>query len=249
MGFFYSNITLQTINQQDVALYLNGLQRNSFVLPAHKGFVTVCDEDSDTFNTQAIESLSGQLSEHFACLAIAVVNFDDDVLWYQVYQDGNLLDQYNSNPDYFETGAHGGPTGGDANLLCKILDKPKGVGKVEKILLAPHGGGYILENDRHSDLAKALGWAGPYLFLNYRELVNGGLDEGEPSSFAKPLTKRALKLFIETDSNPSPQNLDKEILKLLRKKKKISAILLYQQHKLCPLGEAKSYVDELEKRG
>jgi hypothetical protein len=245
MGFFYANITLQTSKQQDVALYLNTLQQNAFVLPATRGFVVVCDENSDAYDTE----ITKQLSERFICTAISVINVDDDILRYQLYQNGNLLDVYNSNPDYFESNEHRGPIGGNANILCKIFNKPNSVEKVEKILLAPPSDCYILENDRHSDLAKTLGWDSPYLFLSYRELIKGDLGKDDPPLFAKPLSRRELKQFTDSYNTSKTFDLDKEILKLLRRKKKISAILLYQQQKICSVTEAKSYVDELEKRG
>ncbi len=246
MGFFYANITLQTIDQQGVALYLNTLQRNAFVLPATKGFVTVCDEESDGLDYRVISVLTSQLSRQFETVSIAVISFDDDILWYQLYENGNLLDKYNSNPDYFEATEQRGPIGGDAKILCEIFHKPDSVGKVEEILHSIHGEGYIYENDRHSNLAKALGWASPYISLTYSELKEADEENADLSLFAKPLSRRWLKQFIEPDFNFSPFDLDKEILNLLHQKKKISAIILYQKHKVCFLVEARNYIDELE---
>jgi hypothetical protein len=250
MGFKYANITLQTIDQQGVALYLNTMQRNAFVLPATKGFVIVCDEESDTLDPRVISNLTIQLSRRFESVSIAVINFDDDILWYQLYKNGDLLDEYNSNPDYFELTEHRGPIGGDAKILCEIFHKPRSFGKVGEILHATPGEGYIYENDRHSDLAKALGWFTPYIRLSYGELAKEYLyGEDDVSLFAIPLSRRWLKQFTEADFISYPFDLDKEILKLLRQKKKISAIILCQQHKMCSLVEARNYVDELEKHG
>ena len=247
MGFFYTNITLQTVNQHGVALYLNNLQRNAFVLPATKGFVIVCDEESDTQDTKVISILTNQLSEKFACAGIAVINFDDDILWYQLYKNGNLLDEYNSNPDYFEFKDHRGPIGGNPKILCEIFNKPRNIVKVDKILHTSHGEGYILENDRHSDLAKVLGWASKFILLSYRELIKVYEEKDNISLFAKPLSRRWLKQFTETDFPSTTFNLDKELSKLLHRNKKISAIILYQQQKMCTLAEAKHYIDDLEK--
>jgi len=247
LGFKYANITLQTINQQEVALYLNTLQRKAFVLPATKGFVIACDEECDQDNSLLL-ILTNQLSVQFGCIGIGIINFDDDILWYQLYQNGKLLDEYNSNPDYFENGEHRGPIGGNPQILCELFNKPTSIVKVGKILRALPGEGYTFENDRHSDLAKTLGWASPYLRLGYKDLA--ALDDGKDdlTLFARPLPRQKLKQFTETDPVSRSFDLDKELLKLLRRKKKISAIVLYQQHKLCPLAEAKQYVDGLEKQ-
>ena len=43
----------------------------------------------------------------------------------------------------------------------------------------------------------------------------------------------------------TPLNLDVELKRLLRQKKKISAIALYQKHKSCSLEEARRYIESL----
>jgi hypothetical protein len=136
--------------------------RPALVTSLHEGCVVVFDEESDEQNDEIIAELASRLSGQFCCPLLAVTNHDDSILWYQLYLSGELVDEYNSAPGYFETedeeAAAAGPAGGDAKKLCAAF-KSNAVGKVEKIL-RKHGaaaGGYVFEVERHMDLANALG--------------------------------------------------------------------------------------------
>lgn len=204
MGSFYTNITLQTTDQQGVAQYLNTLRRNAFVLPAIKELVMVCDEESDAQDARAISTLANQLSRQFDAVSIAIINFDDDILWYQLYKNGQLLDEYDSNPDYFEASEPRGPVSSDAATLCKVFHKPGSVGKVREVLHGTPGEDYVFENTRHADLAKALGWSNPYIFMSYSELAEADEGNDDAALFAKTVSLRWLKeQFNETDRNSS----------------------------------------------
>jgi len=136
--------------------------RPAFVAPTHAGCVVVFDEESDKQDQEIIAELASKLSGQFRCPLLAVLNHDDSILWYQLYQRGELMDEYNSAPDYFGTGdgeaAMAGPEGGDAGKLCAAFEADA-VKKVEGILRRPSGeaGGYIFAMERHLDLASALG--------------------------------------------------------------------------------------------
>src|SRR5688572_27479895 len=120
MGNFYTSISLKTSNQQSVIDYLNDTQRKAYVSPVANGFVCVFDEICDRQEVREITRLGKALSAHLRCAALAVLNHDDDVFWYQVYENGDVLDEYNSRPDYFR-GAASPPHGGDTELLRRIF--------------------------------------------------------------------------------------------------------------------------------
>ena len=160
MGNFYTSYTLRGPSQQSVASALAG--RSALVTSAHKGCVVVFDEESDEQNHEIIAELASQLSGQFRCPLLAVMNHDDSILWYQLYLSGELVDEYNSAPGYFETedeeAAAAGPEGGDAKRLCTAFGSGADK-KMEKILRKPGAadGGYVYEIERHMDLARALG--------------------------------------------------------------------------------------------
>jgi hypothetical protein len=103
--------------------------------------------------------MARRLSGEFRCPLLAVLNHDDDILWYQLYRDGELLDEYDSRPNNFKEEAEdSGPEGGDAEKLCSAFGVDA-VERVESILRKPSfdEGVYIFAMERHADLVEALG--------------------------------------------------------------------------------------------
>jgi len=103
MGNFYTNYTLRGPDQQAVAKALAG--RSAIVTPAQDGCVVVFDERSDEQEQEVITELAASLSREFGCPVLAVVNHDDDIFWYQLYVSGELADEYDSSPGYFDPSA------------------------------------------------------------------------------------------------------------------------------------------------
>jgi hypothetical protein len=91
MGNFYTNYTLRGPSQQAVAAALAG--RAAFVTPAHNGSVVVFDEKSESQDLGAIAEFAARLSREFDCPVLALLNHDDDILWYQLYLSGELTDR------------------------------------------------------------------------------------------------------------------------------------------------------------
>ena len=122
MGSFYTNFTLRGPSQQAVAALLAG--RSAIVTPEQNGYVVVYDEESDDQNHEVISELASQLSQAFRCPLLAVLNHDDDILWYQFYIKGELIDEYDSSPGYFDPSADepDPPAGGDAQKLCNAFE-------------------------------------------------------------------------------------------------------------------------------
>jgi hypothetical protein len=157
MGNFYTNFTLRGPSQQAVADALAG--RSAFVTPAKDGSIVVYDEQSDQQDQYVITGLAASLSQEFDCPVLAVLNHDDDILWYQLYLGGELADEYDSSPGYFnEFADRSEPSGGDAEKLCNAFGATD-VLAVERVLRKPSfaDGGYTFAVKRHADLARALG--------------------------------------------------------------------------------------------
>lgn len=154
MGGFYANYTVRGASQQAVAGALRG--RRAMVSPARNGCVVAFDEVSDEQDTEQIAALSLRLSRDLGCPVLAVVNHDDDVLWFSLAVNGKTVDTYDSNPAYFDDLAPSEPGGGDAALLARVF----GVGdvaRIEAVLRASGDGAYAFASEQHSDLVDALG--------------------------------------------------------------------------------------------
>jgi hypothetical protein len=157
MGNFYTNYTLRGPSQQAVAKALAG--RSAIVTSERDGCVVVFDEQSDDQNSEIISDLAHDLSSELRCPVLAVMNHDDDILWYQLYLNGELADEYDSCPSYFDPEAEpSGPAGGDAQKLCAAFDSSN-VTEVERILRKSSfdQDGYVFAIERHTELARALG--------------------------------------------------------------------------------------------
>jgi hypothetical protein len=156
MGGFYTNYTLRGASQQAVAAALAG--RKAIVTPQSNGCVVAYDEASDDQDMDCIRELASRMSGSLRCTVLAVLDHDDDILWYQLYENGELTDEYDSTPGYFDPSAEPSPpAGGDAQRLCTAFGASD-VGTVEAILRkSSFDDGYAFAHERHADLVRALG--------------------------------------------------------------------------------------------
>ena len=178
MGNFYTNYTLRGPSQQEVVRALAG--RSAIVTPARDGCVVVFDEESDEQNSEVISGLASRLSCELGCPVLAVLNHDDDIFWYQLYLSGDLADEYDSSPGYFDPSAEpSGPAGGDAEKLCSAFGAST-VAEVESILRKSSfdEGGYTFAVERHTDLVRALGIPPFGVGAGFRYVSEGELPEG-----------------------------------------------------------------------
>jgi hypothetical protein len=178
MGNFYVNYTLRGVTQAAVVKALAG--RKCIVTPSANDTVVVFDEESDNQDQQVISPLATELSQKLRCPVLAVLNHDDDILWYQLYKDGKLEDEYDSSPGYFDPRAEpSAPAGGNAAKLCTAFGSAK-TEDVERVLRksAFDDDGYAFAFERHGDLVSALGISAFSVGTAYASFENDELPEG-----------------------------------------------------------------------
>ena len=115
MGNFYTNITLYRADRRKALASLQG--RNTAVSPTLREFTVVWDDECEGQDMSILEVLTKQLSHDVGCAAWGVLNHDDDVFMYVLFERGEELDRYNSCPGYFD-GSGTNPEGGNATLLA-----------------------------------------------------------------------------------------------------------------------------------
>lgn len=186
MGNFYTNITLRGSNQESITEHLTRQKRNAYVSPTVGECTVVYDEECESQDTRILEELAANLSGQFNCPALAVLNHDDDILWYRLFDAGQPVDEYNSSPDYFEGAEDEAPPpeGGDARKLCRIFKSEQSVPEVERVLRAVDAD-YVFSSERHEDLAKALGLPPFSVGCGYNYLEEGDLPDGLDSDNLK----------------------------------------------------------------
>jgi hypothetical protein len=151
--------------------------RKAYVSAERNGYLFVFDEASDGQDERVIAKLASQLSTTLRCTVFAVLNHDDDILWYQLYERGVLTDRYNSTPDYWSGVADPGPPeGGNAKQLCAAFHRGD-IAAVERVLHTP-GEGYAFATDRHSDLLQALGLPELTVTEGFGEIQKGDTPQG-----------------------------------------------------------------------
>ncbi len=192
MGNFYVNVTLKGPGRDQIAACLAEAGFEAYLSPTVDGVTMVCEAVCDSQNDDHIRAFTAKLSERLACPALAVLNHDDDVLWYGLYAAGVLDHEYNSAPDFFESefldpdddlelddDGVSIPEGGDAHSLCAAFGPAANPAEVETILRAlDDESGYVFAFERHQALAKALGLPAFTVCCGYRDLERGAFPPG-----------------------------------------------------------------------
>lgn len=178
MGWSYTHVALFGPTQQQIAALLG--DRQAAISPTVNSFTLIADEEFQSHDEERISALAAELSKTLGCPAIAVFEFDDDVLYYRLIEAGVVTDEYNSEPDYFDFGAKHipprGPQGGDAERLCTALQRIDARERVDRILHEQDA--YLEAPDRHRKLVEALGMPVFSVGFDYGALQNDELPEG-----------------------------------------------------------------------
>lgn len=90
MGNFYVNYTVRGASQKDVVVALAG--RNAVVTREESGCVVAFDEESDSQDVEVMNAVGGALSKATGRVVLGVVNHDDDILAYTLWDKGVQID-------------------------------------------------------------------------------------------------------------------------------------------------------------
>jgi hypothetical protein len=190
MGNWYTNVSLKGARQPDVVAILEELGRRAYVTPDISGWIVVYDQQCDEFDLGILESLALTLSTRLSCTALASCNADDDVLWLALYESGNLTTRYASSRSSFEDGDEFPELQETASVLARVFQRPELQKQALRVLGRSHGMfgllnlflkvrlAYILEIQRHLDLAKLLGLPLAAVGLGYTYVNKGETPEG-----------------------------------------------------------------------
>jgi hypothetical protein len=199
MGFFYSSVTRKGPAQDRVVNYLRQQQRDAYVSPTVGGITVVYDRECEGLKAEVLHAVTSDLSRAFDCPALVVYLFDDDFLWYALYQYGQCVDVYNSAPAYFDDNLAPEPSGGDVTTLCAAFGCEQAAQEVDALLhfepLAEDADGelvlpdtYLPAEQQHQALARALGLPAYCYSMGYYSIVGGNVpDDVDLSHLVKTL--------------------------------------------------------------
>src|SRR5207253_5307288 len=135
MGSFYGSIHVRTDDRPAVLDAAEAIARKGrarfLVSPVLRGWVTLFPNGSGQD-----ESLSRTLARRLRQEIIQVIVHDDDIFCYAYYRDGNLVDQYNSQPDYFGAASRKKKeqSRGRPETLAPLLAKPEYLDELKELL-------------------------------------------------------------------------------------------------------------------
>jgi hypothetical protein len=176
MGSFYTNHTVRGPSQQELLDWLG--TRPALVSKTQARTTVVLDAACEDQDGEKLAELAAQISSHFRCAVLAVLNHDDDILYFELYENGQKTDEYNSNPAYFSEDAEPDePSGGDATRLCSVFGAAD-PGNVDTVLRKTE---YVFATERHHALALALGLPLHSVGLGYNYVSEGDLPPGCPN--------------------------------------------------------------------
>jgi hypothetical protein len=174
VGNFYVNFTTRGPDREAVAKCLRSAKRKAFVSPTITGMTVFFDEASDSQDDAVIKDLGKRISKELAAPVLAVLNHDDDVLAYWLFEVGDITDEYNSCPAYF-SGDDETPAGGNAKKLCDALGAAAIVERVDRTLRNEE---FVFALDRHKDLAESLHLPWSYVCMGYCYIKEGSFAGG-----------------------------------------------------------------------
>jgi hypothetical protein len=184
MGNFYVNHTVRASQEQVVAV-LEAERRTAFVGPTLDGFTIVCDRECDSQDEHAIVALGRRLSARLGGPVLAVLNYDDDLLCYWLFDRGHLIEQYNSCPGLFddeprawprlyredrEDERPADPRPERGAELCRVFGVPDAQHKVQAIL-SQHDEQFAMFT--HQKLVRLLGLPAAAVATGYRYVAEG----------------------------------------------------------------------------
>ena len=171
MGNFYVNHVVVEADHDEVLAELRRIGRGGYCSETVGGNVYVYDNESESQDENVIERLAVELSRLKCRSVFAFLNHDDDVLVIWVARDGEIVDRFNSCPDYFseqmpETPT---PTGGDPAVMADAAGVPERADDVAKVL----GERDPFAIFQHQGLAEALGFEPEFCLIGANAFPRG----------------------------------------------------------------------------
>jgi hypothetical protein len=181
MGLFFNKIILKGPEQWRVMSYLRQRQRIAWVSRAIDGITVIQDNEhhkrgiiSRRFETLYLyqrgetgwEPLVRDLSASLGCIVLGAEVYDSDILLYELYDAGPLIDEYISDPDPFGR-VYGGyepmpdremidrPIKEHAKILCRAFGRTDT--DAVSAILADEADVYFQAQDQYTDVMRALG--------------------------------------------------------------------------------------------
>jgi hypothetical protein len=159
MGAFFTNLQVRKASAQATCAALEKMDLGrAYVSPDGNGWVTVYCEATDEQDIGTMGNLASGLSKTLKTEVLGFLVHDSDIAMYWLYRNGELIDEFNSAPNYFEQKEFSGdgPQGGNADVLLPLCVTGTTRAQLEA-LLHPSDGFPLMVEEIVADLSKLLG--------------------------------------------------------------------------------------------
>lgn len=159
MGASFTNVHVRNATKESICIGLPRLTKDGGHVSAEKnGWVTVYLEASED-QVDEVGRIAAGLSKMLKTDVIGFLVYDSDIAAYWLYRSGELIDEFNSAPNYFEGKEFGesdaGP-GGNPDVLLPLCVRGATRAQLEQVLHPPDG--YpIMAEEIVGELSKLLG--------------------------------------------------------------------------------------------
>ncbi len=207
MGAHFNSIQVRSQDRESIKAAAEAVARElkkKFLLgPALDGWTAVYPDDSGN-DEQSAATLAKRL--HTTVLHLAV--HDSDIFFYNFFQGGKLLNEYSSDPDYFEE-VHADEherLKGRPELFHELVGAPEHLADLSQLLKRGHGATeFTFEEHRLENFAKLLGIRNT--LTSYEYFTNGehdGLKDWKefihiPDQGAEKAAKKAAEAAIRAE--------------------------------------------------
>jgi hypothetical protein len=183
------------------------IESRAYVSPPKNGWVTVYDEGSDTQSESVIRKLATHLSKALKTAVFAFMVHDSDVLAYWLYENGELLDEFNSRPDYFDADVDEATCArlrGKAEVLVRFCVPGTTRDQVVSVLQPPDGE-FLFAEQALADVTALLGIDDTRITLGFEYFEAEGseildnVDEFEPVGSG---TERKARTAVARPASP-----------------------------------------------
>jgi hypothetical protein len=177
MGAFFTNLEIRNGVTKTVCDALKKKGR-AYVSPPSGAWVTVYTETTESQNDETMRELAGGLSRMFKTEVLGFLVHDSDIAVYLFYRNGELIDEFNSAPDYFSAKIEeltDSAQGGDVELLLPLCVPGTTRAQLQQVL-HPTDGFPVMAEEIVRELAKLLGIDEMRVSFGFKYFENEGAE-------------------------------------------------------------------------
>jgi hypothetical protein len=227
MGAFAVNLHVRLADAAAVRRQLEACGAAEFrVTEPLRGWVSVYERCISDQDEARIKDLAAKLSGGLEAACVAFLLHDSDIACYWLYNDGQLLDEFNSAPDYFEavSAEERRRVQGRADVYARFCQPGVTVDQIESVLRTK----VLFADDTVSQLAEFLGVGPERALSDFRrggegpedrfdddfEGENGGLTGPVPVALRDQMRQRQeqYQSMLASMSGPAPTPFGNEMV-------------------------------------